>query len=122
MVKKSKKDKKKSKKKQISPEEEKDLLVTLLATKCNMEKEDVEKSYDDFNLKYKDGFIQKDEYIQSMKVTNVSIIIFISLNCFLQNTMMAESLFRVFDEDKSGTLSFEEYLQVCYRGWVKTGE
>ena len=32
--------------------------------------------------------------------------------------MMAESLFRVFDEDKSGTLSFEEYLQVCYRGWV----
>ena len=113
MVKKSKKDKKKSKKKQISPEEEKDLLVTLLAAKCNMEKEDVEKSYDDFNLKYKDGFIQKDEYIQSMKVTNVSIIIFISLNCFLQNTMMAESLFRVFDEDKSGTLSFEEYLQVC---------
>ena len=28
--------------------------------------------------------------------------------------MMAESLFRVFDEDKSGTLSFEEYLQVCF--------
>ena len=26
--------------------------------------------------------------------------------------MMAESLFRVFDEDKSGTLSFDEYLQV----------
>ena len=25
--------------------------------------------------------------------------------------MMAESLFRVFDEDKSGTLSFEEYFQ-----------
>ena len=25
--------------------------------------------------------------------------------------MMAESLFRVFDEDKSGTLSFDEYLQ-----------
>ena len=71
MVKKSKKDKKKSKKKQISPEEEKDLLMTLLATKCNMKKEDVEKSYDEFNLKYKDGFIQKDEYIQSMKVINV---------------------------------------------------
>ena len=115
MVKKSKKDKKKSKKKQISPEEEKDLLMTLLATKCNMKKEDVEKSYDEFNLKYKDGFIQKDEYIQSMKVTNVSFIFF-SQNCIVQNTMMAESLFRVFDEDKSGTLSFEEYLQVCYRG------
>ena len=112
MVKKSKKDKKKSKKKQISPEVEKDHLVSLLATKCNMEKEEVEKSYDDFNLKYKDGFIQKDEYIQSMKVRNVSIIL--SLSCFVQNTMMAESLFRVFDEDKSGTLSFEEYLQVWY--------
>ena len=117
MVKKSKKDKKKSKKKQISPEEEKDLLMTLLATKCNMKKEDVEKSYDEFNLKYKDGFIQKDEYIQSMKVTTVSIISSsLSLNCIVQNTMMAESLFRVFDEDKSGTLSFEEYLQVCYKG------
>lgn len=69
MVKKSKKDKKKSKKKQISPEEAKDLLMTALSSKCNMEKEDVEKSYDDFNLKYKDGFIQKEEYIQSMKVT-----------------------------------------------------
>ena len=78
MVKKSKKDKKKSKKKQISPEEEKDLLMTLLATKCNMKKEDVEKSYDEFNLKYKDGFIQKDEYIQSMKVTNVSLIFSLS--------------------------------------------
>ena len=74
MVKKSKKDKKKSKKKQISPEEAKDLLMTALSSKCNMEKEDVEKSYDDFNLKYKDGFIQKEEYIQSMKVRNVRII------------------------------------------------
>ena len=34
-----------------------------------------------------------------------------------QNTMMAESLFRVFDEDKSGTLSFEEYLQVDASDW-----
>ena len=39
-----------------------------------MKKEDVEKSYDEFNLKYKDGFIQKDEYIRSMKVRNVIFI------------------------------------------------
>ena len=32
--------------------------------------------------------------------------------------MMAESLFRVFDEDKSGTLSFEEYLQVDASDWL----
>ena len=48
--------------------------MTLLSTKCNMKKEDVEKSYDEFNLKYKDGFIQKDEYIRSMKVRNVIFI------------------------------------------------
>ena len=29
----------------------------------------------------------------------------------LQNSIIAESLFRVFDEDKSGTLSFDEFLQ-----------
>ena len=74
MVKKSNKRKSK-KKKQVSPEEEKDLMMTLLATKCNMKKEEVEKSYDDFNMKYKDGFIQKEEYIQSMKVSTQSLCI-----------------------------------------------
>ena len=29
-----------------------------------------------------------------------------------QNSLMAESLFRVFDEDNSGALNFFEYLQV----------
>merc|ERR1712150_152822 len=106
MAKKAKKDKKKSKKKQqLTPEEEKDLLVSVLATKCNMKKEDVEEAYDDFYLKYKEGFIEREEYIQSMK-----------------NTMMAESLFRVFDEDKSGTLSFEEYLQATQVGDLDTVE
>ena len=70
MVKKGKKDKKKSKKKQLSPEEEKDLLVTVLSTKCNMNKEDVLAAYDEFYLKYKDGFIQREEYIHSMKANH----------------------------------------------------
>ena len=74
MVKKGKKDKKKSKKKQqLSPEEEKDLLVTVLSTKCNMNKEDVLTAYDEFYLKYKDGFIQREEYINSMKVNDSMI-------------------------------------------------
>ena len=30
----------------------------------------------------------------------------------LQNRMLAESLFKVFDDDNSGTFSFEEYYQV----------
>ena len=42
--------------------------------------------------------------------------------CVTQNTMMAESLFRVFDEDKSGTLSFEEYLQATQVGDLDTVE
>ena len=29
-----------------------------------------------------------------------------------QNRMLAESLFKVFDDDNSGTFSFEEYYQV----------
>ena len=40
----------------------------------------------------------------------------ISSQIHSKNTMMAESLFRVFDEDKSGTLSFEEYFQASQVG------
>ena len=32
----------------------------------------------------------------------------------LQNRMLAESLFKVFDDDNSGTFSFEEYYQVLW--------
>ena len=35
----------------------------------------------------------------------------ISKSLTLQNSIIAESLFRVFDQDKNGTLSFDEYLQ-----------
>ena len=33
-------------------------------------------------------------------------------HCCLQDVFLAESLFRVFDEDKSGALNFYEFLQV----------
>ena len=33
----------------------------------------------------------------------------------VQNSLIAESLFRVFDEDNSGNLNFFEYLQVMQR-------
>ena len=69
MVKKVKNAKKKSKKKQaLSPEEEKTRIVTVLATKCNMKIEDVEEAFEKFHLEYKDGFIKREEYIQSRKV------------------------------------------------------
>ena len=34
------------------------------------------------------------------------------VHCCLQDVFLAESLFRVFDEDKSGALNFYEFLQV----------
>ena len=121
MARKVKGDKKKSKKKQaLTPEEERTRMITVLATKCNLKTEDVEEAYDKFHSKYKDGFIKREEYIQSRKVKKI-----LSLNfppVCPQNTMMAESLFRVFDEDKSGTLSFDEYLQATQVGDLETVE
>ena len=32
--------------------------------------------------------------------------------CFLQDNIMADAFFRVFDEDRSGALSFYEYMLV----------
>ena len=72
MARKVKGDKKKSKKKQaLTPEEEKTRMITVLATKCNLKTEDVEEAYDKFHSKYKDGFIKREEYIQSRKVNKI---------------------------------------------------
>ena len=37
-----------------------------------------------------------------------------------QNRMLAEALFKVFDDDNSGTFSFEEYYQVA--GWLNNAQ
>ena len=37
-----------------------------------------------------------------------------------QNRMLAEALFKVFDDDNSGTFSFEEYYQVG--GWLNNAQ
>ena len=72
MARKVKGDKKKSKKKQaLTPEQEKTRMITVLATKCNLKTEDVEEAYDKFHSKYKDGFIKREEYIQSRKVNKI---------------------------------------------------
>jgi len=68
--------------------------VDILSEKCSLEKEDVRRKYEEFQATYPEGEITKEEFLDSMS-----------------NSLMAESLFRVFDEDNSGALNFFEYLQ-----------
>lgn len=69
-------------------------IVDILSEKCQIEKEEVKEKYENFQKNYPEGEITKDEFLQTMS-----------------NSLMAESLFRVFDEDNSGALNFFEYLQ-----------
>ena len=71
----------------------KDLIATLMA-KCDKNEEDVTAAYEDFHAKYSSGEISKDLFLEQS-----------------QAGILAESLFRVFDEDKSGELSFYEFYQ-----------
>ena len=71
----------------------KDLIATLMA-KCDKNEEDVTAAYEDFHAKYPSGEISQDLFLEQS-----------------QAGILAESLFRVFDEDKSGELSFYEFYQ-----------
>ena len=80
--------------------------------KCDMTEEEVVAAYSDFNTKNPEGIITKAAFLDSMEVTNVHS----AEKILLQEKLIAESLFRVFDEDNSGALNFSEYLQVT-QGW-----
>ena len=69
-------------------------LITSLMAKCDLSEEEVTAAYDAFHEKYPVGEISQQQF---MEESNAGI--------------MAESLFRVFDEDKSGELSFYEFCQ-----------
>ena len=69
-------------------------LITSLMAKCDLNEEDVTAAYDDFHEKYPNGEISQEQFVAQS-----------------QAGILAESLFRVFDEDKSGELSFYEFLQ-----------
>ena len=60
--------------------------------------EDVMERYEAFQRDNPEGEITKDKFLLTKK-----------------NSLMAESLFRVFDEDNSGALNFFEYLQSLFR-------
>lgn len=101
----------------MTPEEEKNLMIGVLMLKFNKSEEEVLKSYNQFYADNPDGSISQEKYVASIKVVNWNYPVSCNvLQIHSKNTMMAESLFRVFDEDKSGTLSFEEYFQASQVG------
>jgi len=59
-----------------------------------MTEEELNKHWDEFHTKYPDGEISQEEFLKISKAG-----------------FLAESLFRVFDEDNSGNLSFYEFIQ-----------
>eukprot|EP00092_Neocalanus_flemingeri_P072599 GFUD01089418.1.p1 GENE.GFUD01089418.1~~GFUD01089418.1.p1 ORF type:complete len:200 (-),score=72.88 GFUD01089418.1:90-689(-) len=75
---------------------EKRELVKILMYKCSKTQEEVLEEYNNFYKQHSDGLVTKEEYINST-----------------ENCLEAEALFRVFDEDNSGTLSFYEYMQAA---------
>merc|ERR1711936_458721 len=81
-------------KEKLSEQLEIEDIVKILSEKCGLSEEEVRERYEEFLVQHPEGEISKEEYIGSMK-----------------NSLMAESLFRVFDEDNSGNLNFFEYLQ-----------
>ena len=73
--------------------------------KCDLSEEDVMTAYDEFHDKYLGGEITQTQFVEQSKAG-----------------IMAESLFRVFDEDKSGELSFYEFLQANNAAKLNTPE
>ena len=79
--------------------------------KCGKEEEEVLEAWDQFHQQFPDGLIAKDDFLASKKV-NFHKVPAPDDDDHLQNRMLAEALFKVFDDDNNGTFSFEEYFQV----------
>jgi len=86
-------------------EDEGRATVTMLMSKCDLTEDQVMQAYTDFNENNPDGIITKEQFLQTM-----------------EDKLIAESLFRVFDEDNSGGLNFSEYLQVKSVKTIETPE
>jgi len=89
---------KQPKRENLSAEEaaelEKKETIQSLIPKTKMTEEELNKHWDEFHTKYPDGEISQEEFLKISKAG-----------------FLAESLFRVFDEDNSGNLSFYEFIQ-----------
>ena len=71
---------------------DKEKTFKMLEKKVSLSKEEIARNYDDFMALCPSGEMTKTQFMED------------------QGGVMAESLFRVFDEDKSGKLDFTEYM------------
>ena len=77
MTRKTKKGKKKTKK--MSPEEEKEAMLSAMMIKFGMSREDIEAAYQLFNDENPEGVISKEKYISSIKVNSQNLLSFVYL-------------------------------------------
>ena len=77
MARKTKKGKKKTKK--MSPEEEKEAMLSSMMVKFGMSREDIEAAYQLFNDENPEGVISKEKYISSIKVNSQNLLSFVYL-------------------------------------------
>ena len=74
MARKTKKGKKKTKK--MSPEEEKEAMLSAMMIKFGMSREDIEAAYQLFNDENPEGVISKEKYISLIKVNSQNLLLF----------------------------------------------
>lgn len=91
--KKGKKEKKDVNSEEAAAQEKKELIESL-SVKIKVPEEELLLMWDEFHEKYPEGEISETQFLETSKAG-----------------FLAESLFRVFDEDKSGALSFYEFAQ-----------
>ena len=85
----------------------------VLVSKYGLSNIDALLAYDKFFKRFPSGEIKKEDFMEEYKVTkNISWVNTFKITINIQDNIMAEAFFRVFDEDKSGALSFYEYMLV----------
>ena len=88
--------KKKGKKKKTIKKVPKEEIFKLLETKLGLSNKEILENYEDFMRTCPNGEMTKDIFVNSYKSDGEGLL--------------ADSLFRVFDEDGSGTMDFPEYM------------
>ena len=77
---------------------------------CWLSLKEITEAYDKFHREYPKGSITREAYISSTKVRFLNTV-FSYTHETIQDYVLNDALFRVFDEDDSGTLNFFEWFQ-----------
>ena len=84
-------------------------MIQALLLKTDLNEEELNEAYDVFYSKYPEGELNEDQFLRESKVRSQTVESWQYL--YIQAGVMAQSLFRVFDEDHSGKLTFYEFVQ-----------